>query len=66
LSSPWRSQVLGYIAERAIQKRSTLGDYRRLLQNAALAVEKHPVRYSRHYDLYSREEIEALILECRL
>ena len=30
-------------------------------ENAALGVEKHPVRYSGDYDLYSREEIEALI-----
>jgi integrase len=29
--------------------------------NAALAVEKHPVRYSGDYDLYSPVEIEALI-----
>lgn len=29
--------------------------------NAALDVEKHPVRYSGDYDLYSREEIEALV-----
>lgn len=30
-------------------------------ENAALEAEKHPVRYSGDYDLYSREEIEALI-----
>lgn len=30
-------------------------------ENAALAVEKRPVRYSGDYDLYSREEIDALI-----
>ncbi|MBV9003305.1 MAG: tyrosine-type recombinase/integrase [Solirubrobacterales bacterium] len=30
-------------------------------ENAALAVEKHPVRYSGDYDLYSGEEIEVLI-----
>jgi integrase len=30
-------------------------------ENAALAVEKHPVRYSGDYDLYSREEIGALV-----
>jgi integrase len=32
-------------------------------ENAAHAVEKHPVRYSGDYDLYSREEIETLIRE---
>jgi hypothetical protein len=30
-------------------------------ENAAQAVERHPVRYSGDYDLYSREEVEALI-----
>lgn len=30
-------------------------------ENAALGVEKHSVRYSGDYDLYSREEIDALV-----
>lgn len=30
-------------------------------ENAALGVEKHPVRYSGDYDLYSREETDALV-----
>jgi integrase len=30
-------------------------------ENAAQAVDEHPVKYSGDYDLYSREEIEALI-----
>jgi len=32
-----------------------------VLENAALAVERHPVRYSGDYDFYAREEVDALI-----
>jgi integrase len=32
-----------------------------VVDNAAQMVERHPIRYSGDYDLYSREEVEALI-----
>jgi integrase len=48
-------------------KRSTLRDYRQVLDSyllpafGPLPVERNAVRYSGDYDLYSREEVEALV-----
>jgi integrase len=42
--------ILGYAARRGW-----------IADNAAQSVERHPVRYSGDYDLYSRDEVEALV-----